>query len=55
MPCPRDTLISIEDSGQGLIGSSLNLGFEEHQQVGRAQQQRAWAGTVPTMKEADGV
>lgn len=30
-------------------------GFEEHQQVGRAQQQRVWAGAVPTMKEADGV
>ena len=31
------------------------LGFEERQQVGRAQQQRTWAGSVPTMEEADGV
>lgn len=55
LPCLRDPLISFEDSGQGLIGSSLRRSFDECQQVGRAQQQRASKGTVPGMKEADGV
>lgn len=27
LPCPRDTLISLEDSGQGLIGRGLRRGL----------------------------
>lgn len=33
LPCPRDTFISTEDSGQGFIGRALRKGFGECQQV----------------------